>query len=199
LDKIKLGIIIYGIAVFAILVVWRTWIFWKKTGVWPITLTTTDSVRSFTLMGAKTSIFLAFVTVVIYTGFPNLYRYLVPIPYLEDIRLKLAGFGLLTFAIVWAAIAQSHMQKSFRIGIPENAKTDLVTTGLFRISRNPIYLGMMVCILGFFFIVPNALSLTVSCLIYVFISMQIRLEEEWLKSHHGEAFTKYMSQVRRWI
>jgi protein-S-isoprenylcysteine O-methyltransferase Ste14 len=199
MDKIRLALLVCGIAAIAVLVFWRSFIFWKKNGFLPIFLTSEDSLRSFALSGFKVVIFLATIVVTIYSFWPEYYQYLAPIPYLEDIRLKLAGLALLVISIIWSAIGQSHMHKSFRIGIDESAKTELVTAGLFKYSRNPIYLGVMVSITGLFLAAPNALSFALLCITYVYISVQMRIEEQWLQKVHGAAFEAYCKRVRRWI
>ncbi|MCU0336566.1 MAG: isoprenylcysteine carboxylmethyltransferase family protein, partial [Sediminibacterium sp.] len=74
-----------------------------------------------------------------------------------------------------------------------------VTKGLFRISRNPIFFGMLMTMIGFFFLIPNALSLLVIVCGYLLMQVQIRLEEEFLTKQFGEEYTHYKKQVRRWI
>ncbi|WP_228435869.1 hypothetical protein [Chryseobacterium pennipullorum] len=49
------------------------------------------------------------------------------------------GAGLMIFAFIWVVIAQLQMKDSWRIGIDEHMKTELVTSGLFQFSRNPIF------------------------------------------------------------
>ncbi|HXH19364.1 MAG TPA: isoprenylcysteine carboxylmethyltransferase family protein, partial [Chitinophagales bacterium] len=79
------------------------------------------------------------------------------------------------------------------------SKTKLITTGLFRYSRNPIYLGMVLALLGVFLIAPTALILLILVVCYVLMQIQIRLEEEHLIKLHGQAYLDYKKKVRRWI
>ncbi|HRJ74943.1 MAG TPA: isoprenylcysteine carboxylmethyltransferase family protein, partial [Anaerolineales bacterium] len=124
---------------------------------------------------------------------------LLPISFLTNNILANIGFVLLFLALVWVLIAQVHMQKSWRIGIDEDVKTELVQTGLFKISRNPIFLGMRVMLLGLFLIIPNAITLTILITGEMLIQTQVRLEEEFLTRSHGQAYLNYQKQVRRWI
>jgi protein-S-isoprenylcysteine O-methyltransferase Ste14 len=91
------------------------------------------------------------------------------------------------------------MGVSWRIGIDETNKTDLITNGLFSISRNPIFLGILVSILGLFLALPNALSFALLLAIYIVIQVQVRLEEEFLKRTNESGYSQYCSNVRRWI
>ena len=96
-------------------------------------------------------------------------------------------------------IAQNHMKKSWRIGIDEDVKTELVQNGLFKISRNPIFLGMRTMLLGLFLIIPNAVTLVVLIAGELLAQIQVRLEEEFLTRTHGESYRAYQKQVRRWL
>ncbi len=91
------------------------------------------------------------------------------------------------------------MKESWRIGIDTETKTELITKGLFGISRNPIFLGMIVSLIGLFFLTPNAWTLIFVILGYVLIQIQIRLEEEFLIEQHGEKYIEYREKVRRLI
>jgi protein-S-isoprenylcysteine O-methyltransferase Ste14 len=91
------------------------------------------------------------------------------------------------------------MGNSWRIGIDEEKKTPLVQSGLFRFSRNPIFLGMIITLLGVFLTIPNALTLLFLSLGFVLIQIQVRLEEEFLTRTQGEGYAEYRRQVRRWL
>jgi protein-S-isoprenylcysteine O-methyltransferase Ste14 len=58
---------------------------------------------------------------------------------------------------------------------------------------------MMVTLFGLFLVIPNAVTLLIFVLIVVLINIQVRLEEEYLKSSHGEDYVRYQRTVARWI
>ncbi len=159
-----------------------------------------DSPQGF---GAKVFAFITYAVTgssLLYAFGGTLYEYLVPIPYLEaNITLKWIGFFISLVAMVWIFAAQLNMQDSWRIGIDYNEKTTLITGGLFSISRNPIFLGILISYVGFFLLMPNALSFGLGLLSYGSISIQIRLEEEFLLAKQGEIYAKYKDAVNRWI
>jgi len=159
----------------------RSVILWKRTGINPLTFSKTDDAHGY---NGKVFTFISiveFVVVFIHTFKSEWYQYLLPFWYLEHSYLQYIGWGLLLLSLVLVWAAQSQMANSWRIGIDEKNKTELVTNGLFSISRNPIFLGIMI-----------ALS-TVS------INTQIRLEEAFLESRHGKDYQDYLNQVRRWL
>ena len=137
--------------------------------------------------------------VIIYAFKNGWYEYLLPFWYLEHDYLQFIGWGLMIISLILVWIAQSQMANSWRIGIDEKNKTELVTNGLFSISRNPIFLGIMTANFGLFLIIPNAYTLLIVSLSSVSINTQIRLEEAFLKSSHGEVYQDYLNKVSRWL
>ena len=91
------------------------------------------------------------------------------------------------------------MGNSWRIGIDEQNQTNLVTTGLFSISRNPIFFGMQNTLAGFFLLLPNDIMLLVVVCGFMLIKIQARLEEEFLLKQHGEIYAMYKTKVNRFI
>ena len=121
----------------------------------------------------------------------------MPIPYLEYVWLQYAGIGLMILTFIWVVIAQLQMSDSWRIGIDTDTKTELVTKGLFSVSRNPIFLGMICSLLGLFLVAPNMFTLLFLVVGYILIQIQIRLEETFLTQEHGEAYQQYILHTKR--
>jgi protein-S-isoprenylcysteine O-methyltransferase Ste14 len=109
------------------------------------------------------------------------------------------GWGLIAASLGWVLIAQLNMGRSWRIGIDHARVTDLVSGGLFRFSRNPIFLGMVVLLIGLVLVQPDAITLAALVAGFISISVQIRFEEQHLSALHGDAYARYCSRVRRWI
>ena len=91
------------------------------------------------------------------------------------------------------------MKNSWRIGIDKETRTRLITNGLFAQSRNPIFFGMTLSLIGLFFVMPNGLSGLFMILGHILMQIQIRLEEEFLVKQHGKKYLKYKKEVRRMI
>ena len=106
---------------------------------------------------------------------------------------------LLLISLAWTVVAQAQMGASWRIGIDEERRTPLVREGVFGLSRNPIFLGMMLTLLGLFLVIPSAVTLLVLGLGVVLIQIQVRLEEEFLSGAHGRDYEEYRRGVRRWL
>lgn len=127
------------------------------------------------------------------------YEWLSPISWMESSILGIFGLTLLMLALIWVLVAQLQMGDSWRIGIDEKSESSLVQQGLFGFSRNPIFLGMLVMLIGLLLILPTAVTLTVTGLGFVLIHVQVRLEEAFLVEKYGENYRKYQARMRRWI
>lgn len=195
----KFFLLTYVILFLGLAMILPTYRTWKSTGVNPYKLGSSDNAHDYIGKNFRFVILLLFAIVILYTFFPNIYSLLLPIPFLTNNILIVIGTVLLLLTLIWVLIAQNHMQESWRIGIDEDVKTDLVQTGLFKISRNPIFLGMRIMLLGIFLVIPNAVTLVILITGDLLIQIQVRLEEEFLTRSHGQAYLAYKKQVRRWM
>lgn len=91
------------------------------------------------------------------------------------------------------------MKNSWRAGIPETDKTELVTGGIYRFSRNPAFLGFDLQYLGVLLMFANPLTLAFSLFAAVMLHMQILQEERFLENRFGEAYVRYRSRVCRYL
>lgn len=81
---------------------------------------------------------------------------------------------------------------------PQQSST-LVVDGFYRVSRNPMYLGMVCLLLAWACWLQQALALPGALLFVLWINrFQIRPEERALRAHFGEAYVAYCQRVRRW-
>jgi protein-S-isoprenylcysteine O-methyltransferase Ste14 len=118
-------------------------------------------------------------------------------PWLDILR---GGGGLLMFGgLVWLVAAQLELGASWRIGIDEDARPGLVTSGLYRICRNPIYLGLLLVVAGYALMLPTLLSLVLLPGFYIGIRQQTSAEEAWLLRTYGDAYRDYARRVGRLV
>lgn len=193
--------LIVGVAVFyGVVGIYRLLWLYKKTGINPLKLKNDGSIQSINKKVFALLIVLDLLVVILFCLGNGFYKYTSPIHFLDSyMSLKIGGVVLSVIAFVWITIAQSNMKTSWRIGIDKEEKTKLIKNGLFRYSRNPVFLGLVVSAIGFFFILPNAITFFITMLSYYSISVQIRLEEQFLESKHQEKYLNYKKGVKRWI
>jgi protein-S-isoprenylcysteine O-methyltransferase Ste14 len=125
---------------------------------------------------------------------------LEPIDGLETDALRAAGFALCGIGIAGTFLAQMAMGPSWRIGVDQSERTELVTGGVFALCRNPIYTFMVVAWLGFALLVPTWLSLASIPVGIVAFEVQVRLvEEPYLLRAHRDAYRAWASRVGRFL
>ena len=171
----------------------------RKTGINPYVFKNTDSAHDFLGKVSAPITSLIFIVALVNLFYPEGLQYFAPFTWLEISILKYTGFAFIHLALLWIIVAQVQMSNSWRVGIDHSARTELKTNGLFSISRNPVFLGMLVTLAGIFFILPNAITLLVATVSVMLFQVQVRLEEEYLSMIHGNTYITYCKKVRRWI
>ncbi|MDQ3710758.1 MAG: isoprenylcysteine carboxylmethyltransferase family protein [Acidobacteriota bacterium] len=192
-------LLIYLLIYFTAAFVLPTYRVWKRTGANPVTFCGADNTHDYIGKLFKIVMFGLTLVVILYAFAPQFYSFTLPVVWLENQIIQTVGIVLLLLSLGWTVLAQIQMGNSWRIGIDEEKKTPLVQSGLFRFSRNPIFLGMIITLLGVFLTIPNALTLLFLSLDFVLIQIQVRLEEEFLTRTQGEGYAEYRRQVRRWL
>ena len=193
------ALFMYILLNFGLTFVWPSYRVWKRTGVFPVTFSNQDNAHDYIGNVFKLLLVLLVLTGGVYAFFPRAIAYLLPIWYLEKPFLQWVGTIILFTSLAWIAIAQQQMANSWRIGIDENNKTSLVTKGVFAFSRNPIFLGMLLTLLGVFLLIPNAITFMVLFTGVITVQVQVRLEEAFLLKQHEQEYSDYCSKTRRWI
>ena len=189
----------YFILYFLLVFVLRSVLLWKKTGINPFTFKKTDNAHDY---NGKVFTFITALELIVVSIFAfknEWYEYLLPFWYLDNPTFLKIGWVFLFFSLILVWFSQSQMSSSWRIGIDEINKTELVTKGVFSISRNPIFLGIMITNIGLFLVIPNAFTLLIISLSTISVNTQIRLEEEFLKREFGNEYKEYTKKVRRWF
>jgi protein-S-isoprenylcysteine O-methyltransferase Ste14 len=112
---------------------------------------------------------------------------------------EIAGAALALAALGLQVTAFLHMGRSWRIGIDPGSRERLVTTGVFAVSRNPIYLALDLLAVSAF-AMSGALYFLLSGLVVVAaIHVQIQREERFLAQVFGAEYASYCGRVRRYL
>ena len=196
---LKIFLPIYFLLFFGLAMFWRSYLAWKRTGINPYKLGNGDTVHDFVGKLFRLTLIASALVVFAFSFFEGLYELLVPISWMNSSFLTIIGIASLVAALLWVLVAQIQMGDSWRIGIDEKSKSPLVQNGLFGVSRNPIFLGMLIMLVGMLLILPTAATLVITVLGFVLIHVQVRLEEAFLLEKYGEEYRRYQSRVRRWM
>lgn len=118
---------------------------------------------------------------------------------INNIHYDITGFILALTGLSFCLYAQIKMGKSWRVGIDNTKKTDLVTTGLYSIIRNPTYLGLFLVCIGIFIIWPTIAIFIFSFTFILFLEIQVRCEEDFLENEFKSEYIEYKSKTKRYI
>ena len=130
-------------------------------------------------------------------------KWLAPLGWLDgqpaSLRFWLGG-GLALAGATLMGVAIRQFRKAGTAIPPWEPTTALVTTGVYSLSRNPIYVAMVMLYFGLalIFAASWALLLLVPSLVALEIAV-IRREEAYLERRFGEAYRQYRARVRRWL
>jgi protein-S-isoprenylcysteine O-methyltransferase Ste14 len=118
---------------------------------------------------------------------------IIPFPYnFTGLLVSFYGFTIM-----------GRSRDSFRknnISLEFGESERLITKGIYKYSRNPMYLGMAILLLGFGICFMNLFALLLP-FVFVFLvnSMHVPIEEKLLEDKFGDEYLAYKARVRRWI
>lgn len=105
-------------------------------------------------------------------------------------------------ATVGAAIvvvAQVQMGRAWRVGVREGDAPLFISHGLFRYSRNPIFVGMMLVGLSAAMVSGTWWSWSALAVFIASCAVQVRIEEAHLEASFGQSYREFRSSVPRWV
>jgi protein-S-isoprenylcysteine O-methyltransferase Ste14 len=118
-----------------------------------------------------------------------------------QLRVALAVLvALLGFVVAFSGVVSFRRAKTTITPLKPETASALVTSGVYRYTRNPMYLGLTAVLLGWALFLASAWALLGPLLYVVYITrFQIIPEERALLSLFGRDFSEYQQRVRRWL
>jgi protein-S-isoprenylcysteine O-methyltransferase Ste14 len=155
-------------------------------------LTGKPTIKPLYFYTAKVAFFLNWMLMLVKAVFPN-FGYIPVTP-----ALSWTGTILLILGAILFIPAVLQLGSSLRYGIPEEG-TKLKTNGIFRLSRNPLYVGMFTICVGSVLYFPDIANLAFCIYTFYFHFKIIKGEEAFLAGRFGDQWKEYTSKVRRLI
>lgn len=116
------------------------------------------------------------------------------------LALRLTGVVITMFGVLAFVISVVQMKDNWRAGVQKEEKTNLVTTGIYSISRNPAFLGFDLMYIGILFSFFNWFLYFATCFAVLFFHLQIvNVEEDFLIEAFGDEYLQYKSKVCRYL
>ncbi len=118
--------------------------------------------------------------------------------WLDAAPVQWVGVAVACTGFVLVLLAQFHMGNSWRVGVDQSETTDLVTTGVFSVVRNPIFSAMLLFAFGLALMAPNVAALFAFASAVLGIELQVRfVEEPYLRATHGARYEAYAARTGR--
>lgn len=115
-------------------------------------------------------------------------------------RTLAAVLGLAGFAIAALGVISFRRAKTTVNPLQPGAASALVVSGIYRLTRNPMYLGLLLVLVGWGLFLGHAIAVALSVTYVPLMNrLQIQSEERALAAKFGPEFAAYRAHVRRWL
>jgi protein-S-isoprenylcysteine O-methyltransferase Ste14 len=129
-----------------------------------------------------------------------LLHFLIPVASIAPYPWNLLGILPLAMGVSLNLIADIAFKKDQTTVKPFEASTSLVVTGVFQISRHPMYLGMVLILLGIAILMGTLTPLVVVAVFGILMELVfVRTEERMLEEQFGATWLAYKTKVRKWV
>ncbi len=109
------------------------------------------------------------------------------------------GLFILMANLLISAASLHGLKGSWRVGVLAEQKTELVTSGIYRFSRNPYFASYLLMFVGYTLLLQNGVLLILSGIGFLLVHSMVRKEESYLTSVHGEAYLLYKGKTARYL
>jgi protein-S-isoprenylcysteine O-methyltransferase Ste14 len=174
-------------------IAWPIFHVWRRHGIWPIVFAR-EAAPAQRLFGWLTrTLFVVLIGASIGRIFVDPDRLLL---WSAPLGVQTIGWLLLIGGTLLTVVAQRQMGASWRVGI-DDRPTGLVTGGVFKLVRNPIFTGLLLFLAGYACLTPAWWSLALWAATLAGLRVQIAWEEKHLIALHGAAYVAYATRVGR--
>ena len=117
----------------------------------------------------------------------------------DSIAVKSFGTVIVCGALLLYAVALRDLGGSWRLGIDRTASGPLVTDGVYRWSRHPIYVAFDLVFVGTFLVLGRLMFLVLAVMWMVLMHVHMRREEDFLAHLYGDVYRNYCARVGRYL
>jgi protein-S-isoprenylcysteine O-methyltransferase Ste14 len=112
--------------------------------------------------------------------------------------VQFAGAVVAFIGLLYFVMAVAAMRDSWRAGIDSSQTTEMVSTGIYRFSRNPAFVGFDLLYAGIAFMYPNVLTIALTVAGIALFHLQILSEEKYMAETFGTEYEKYRKRTLRY-
>lgn len=127
-------------------------------------------------------------------------KWAIPIPLVLPNIVRMIGLAFVSIGFLLGLAAFLEFRRAQTTILPHGSVSSIITSGIYRFTRNPIYLGFMLMLIGFPLYSGTIWGLVLApVFIYSMNSLVIEHEEAYLEKKFGEQYTGFKRRVRRWL
>ncbi len=117
----------------------------------------------------------------------------------DSLFLKISGILIITISLTFLLLSLIHFKNSLRFGMNSNNLGNLITTGIFSVSRNPFFVSIEIYFIGIAFLITNLFFIAIALSTIINIHLFILKEEKFMQQNYGEEYEKFNRKVRRYF
>ena len=127
-------------------------------------------------------------------------HFVFPIMTIVSLPWNLLGIVPLVVGVVINIVADNTFRRANTPIKPFEEATALATSGVYQVSRNPMYLGFVLILVGIAILLGSVMPYIVIPVFMILIEKSfIRVEEQGLEQKFGQQWLEYKQRVRRWV
>lgn len=107
--------------------------------------------------------------------------------------------GLLILNLTISVFSLIHLRDSWRVGVIEKQQTELITTGIYSLTRNPYFLSYNIMFVSYALLLQNTILVILTIIGFLLVHWMILKEESYLRKIHRDQYDDYCSEVSRYI
>lgn len=144
------------------------------------------------------SIMIWLIYVILYFIFDDYIKNFLMIEFFFQDLFVIIGMVLLIISLIFGTLGLIALGINFRIEFPKE-ETQLITSGIYTVMRNPIVFGVFLILIGYFLVIPNFLNLFIAVVNIITFDSKAKDEERFLLKTFGKEYEEYKERVGRYL
>ena len=159
------------------------------------TIRASDPLLTASMISTNLCIFVAIFS----TSSDNFYHLLGAVLFLRTAAVSYFGLFLFALSIIMGWFFSAQLRESWRVGVHDNQKTELIQSGIYKYIRNPYFLSYYSMFIGQFLVRPSFVMVVLIAITIAIFHRMVLKEEAYLFTIHGKEYEEYKNITGRYI
>jgi protein-S-isoprenylcysteine O-methyltransferase Ste14 len=129
----------------------------------------------------------------------SFYNLLGVISFLKSPVIAFVGLALFAISIIMGWLFAAQMKGSWRVGVNDDQKTELIQNGIYRYVRNPYFITYFIIFFSLFLVRPSIVMIVLIIINIVIFHRMVIKEETHLLKIHGAQYEQYKKETGRYV